>query len=169
MTANKGIGHNHQKTSGNLRPGILNGWIVPVIISGLLLLLAVFLVDRIVKVTFTQYANCDYLIVKHLKMDPFLCNGYDVKVFDATIFSIPDMKSVVDPPLERIRSAAAWGAILLFAFISLFLTIIIVNVHAVIGLLTFKKEGWKKFIAGARVWLFLFVGICTIFYFAVVK
>jgi hypothetical protein len=102
-------------------------------------------------------------------MDPFFCNGYDVKVFDATLFSIPGMKSAMDPTLERIRSAVAWGVILLFAFISLFLTIMIVNIKTVVGLLAFKKEEWKKFIAGIRVWLFLFVGICAIFYFTVVK
>ena len=79
------------------------------------------------------------------------------------------MKDVLDPPLELVRSAAAWGVILLFAFFSLFLTIIIVNLKSVFRLITFNKEEWKKFIASTRIWLFLFVGICTIFYFTVVK
>jgi hypothetical protein len=169
MTAKIKIGRNHQRTGGNHRPGILNGWVLPVIISGVLLMLAIFLVNLNIKGTFTQYANCNYVVVTQLKMDPFFCNGYDVKVFDATLFSIPGMKSAMDPTLERIRSAVAWGVILLFAFISLFLTIMIVNIKTVVGLLAFKKEEWKKFIAGIRVWLFLFVGICAIFYFTVVK
>jgi succinate dehydrogenase hydrophobic anchor subunit len=169
MTAKIKVGRNHQRVSGNPRPGILNGWILPIIISGVLLVLAIFLVNLNIQGAFTQYANCHYVVVTQLKMDPFFCNGYDVKVFDATIFSIPGMKSVMDPTLERIRLAVAWGVLLLFACISLFLTIIVVNIKTVIGLLTFNKEEWKKFLAGTRVWLFLFVGICAIFYLAVVK
>ena len=168
MTAKIKFGHT-QKASGNFRSGILNVWILPIIISGVLLILAIFLLNLIVKGSFTQYANCNYLIVTKLGMDPFFCDGYDVKVFDATIFTIPGMKNVMDPPLERIRSAVAWSAILLFAFISLFLTIIIVNLKTIVKLITFHKEEWKKFIASTRIWLLLFVGICTIFYFAIVK
>jgi hypothetical protein len=169
MTVKVKIGRNTQKAGGNFRPGIPGGWILPVIISGILLILAIFLVKLNINGAFTRYANCNYLIVAQLQMDPFFCNGYDVKVFDATIFTIPGLKSVMDPPLELARSAAAWGVILLFACISLFLTIIIVNFRTVVGLFMLKKEEWKKFMAGTRVWLFLFVGICTIFYFAVVK
>jgi hypothetical protein len=102
-------------------------------------------------------------------MDPFFCNGYKVKVFDTTIFPIPGMKNVMDPPLELVRSTIAWSVILLFAFISLFLTIIIVNLKSVVRLITFNKDEWKKFIASTRIWLFLFVGFCSIFYFAVIK
>jgi hypothetical protein len=169
MTARIKIGRNIQKAGGNFRLGILNGWILPIILSGVLLILAILLWNLIVKEAFAQYADCNFLIVTRLGMDPFFCNGYDVKAFDTTIFTIPGLKNVMDPPLELLRSAAAWGVLLVFAFISLLLTIIIENLQSVVRFLTFDKEEWKKFIAGTRVWLFLFVGICTIFYFAVVK
>jgi hypothetical protein len=162
------ISHNNQKASGNVRSGILNDWIRPVIISCVLLSLAIILLNLIIKGAFTPYANCNYLIVTQLKMDPFFCNGYNVKFFDTTIFTIPGMKNVMDPPLELVRSAVSWSAILFFAFISLFLTIIIENLKTVVRLITFNKEEWKKFFASTRIWLFLFVGFCLIFYFAVV-
>jgi hypothetical protein len=169
MTAKIKISRNNQKASGNIRPGILNDWIRPIIISGVLLILAIFLLNLIIKGAFTQYSNCKYLIVTRLGMDPFFCDGYDVKVFDATIFAIPGMKNVVDPPLELLRSAVAWSVIGLFALFSLFLTVIIVNWKTVVRLITFHKDEWKKFITGARIWLLLFVGFCLVFYFAVVK
>ncbi len=169
MTAKIKFDRNNQKGGDNIRPGILNVWILPIIISGVLLILAIFLLNLIIKGTFTQYANCNYLIVARLGMDPFFCDGYNVKVFDTTIFTIPGMKDVLDPPLELVRSAVAWGVILLFAFFSLFLTIIIDNLKSVFRLITFNKEEWKKFIARTRIWLLLFIGFCLIFYFTVVK
>jgi hypothetical protein len=169
MNAKKEIGFNNQRAGGKNRQGILDVWILRVLISGALLLLAIFLLKLIIRDAFTQYANCSFLIVNQLGMDPFFCNGFDVKVLGATIFTIPGMKNVMDPPLEIIRSAAAWSVILLFVFISLFLTILIVNWRTLVRLITFHKEEWKKFMAGTRIWLFLFVGICSIFYFAVVK
>ncbi len=169
MTAKIKIGRNHQRTGGNHRPGIRNGWILPVFIGGVLLVLAILLVNLNVRGTFTEYANCHYVIVTQLKMDPFFCDGYDVKVFDATLFSIPGMKGVMDPTLERVRLAVAWGVMLLFASASLLLTIIIVNIKTVVGLLALRKEEWRKILAGARVWLVVFVVICAVFYLAVVK
>jgi hypothetical protein len=169
MTAKIKLGRNNQKASGNKRRDILSVWILPVTISGVLLVLAIFLLTLVIKRAFTPYANCNFLIVTQLGMDPFFCNGYDVKVFDATVFTIPGMKDVVDPPLELVRSAITWGVILLFAFISLFLTILIENWKTVVGLITFQKEEWKKFLASTRIWLFLFVGLCAVFYFAVIQ
>ena len=129
----------------------------------------IFLLNLIIHGAFTRYANCHYLVVTQLGMDSFFCDGYDVKVFDATIFAIPGMKHVVDPPLELLRSAVAWSMIGLFALFSLFLTVIIVNWKTVVRLITFQKDEWKKFITGTRIWLLLFVGFCLVFYFAVVK
>jgi hypothetical protein len=169
MAAKIKIGRNIQKADGNFQSGILRVWIFPILIIAILTVLAIFLLPLIIKGAFTQYSNCNYLVVTRLGMDPFFCNGYEVKVFDATVFTIPGMESAMDPPLEIFRSAAAWGVILLLACISLFLTVIIVNIRTVVGLLLCRKEEWKKFLAGTRVWLFVFVGICTIFYFAVVK
>jgi hypothetical protein len=167
MMAEKETGRKIHITGGNIRPGFPN--VRPVIISGLLLLLAILLTNLIITGAFTRYANCDYLIVTRLKMDPFFCNGYEVKVFDATLFSIPGMKNVMDPPLEIARLAAAGIAILLFALISLFLTVIVVNYRTIVRLITFHMDEWKKFMAGARIWLLLFVGMCLVFYYAVVK
>ena len=169
MTAKIKIGRNNREADGNYRPGILKVWILPILIIGILIALAIFLLPLIIKGAFTQYANCNYLVVTRLRMDPFFCKGYDVKVLDATIFTIPGMKNVMDPPLELLRSAAAWGVIFLFASVSLFLTIIIVNWKTVIGLITFRKEEWIKFMTGAGVWLLLFVGFCLVFYFVVVR
>jgi len=169
MTAKIKIGRTYQNESGNFRSGILNGWVFPILLSGALLILAVFLPNRIIKGAFTQYANCNYLVVTQLKMDPLFCNGYEVKFLGATVFTIPGIKNALDPRLEQVRSAAAWGAILLLAFISLFLTMILVNWRTIVGLITFRKEEWKKFLAGLRIWLFLFVVFCLVFYFAVGK
>jgi hypothetical protein len=63
----------------------------------------------------------------------------------------------------------AGGVILFFAFISLCLTIIIENWKSIVRLICFNKEEWKKLLAGTRIWLFLFVVFCSIFYFAVIK
>jgi hypothetical protein len=136
---------------------------------GVLLILAVFLFNLIIKETFTRYTNCNYLIVNHLRMDPFFCNGYTVKFIETTIFTIPGLKDVIDPPLELIRLVIAWSVVLFFAFISLFLTIIIKNLKTVGKLISFNKDEWIKFMASLRVWLFLFVVFCTVFYFIGIK
>jgi len=136
---------------------------------GVLLILAVFLFNLIIKETFTKYTNCNYLIVNHLRMDPFFCNGYTVKFIETTIFTIPGLKDVIDPPLELIRLVIAWSVVLCFAFISLFLTIIIKNLKTVGKLISFNKDEWIKFMASVRVWLFLFVVFCTVFYFIGIK
>jgi hypothetical protein len=136
---------------------------------GVLLILAVFLFNLIIKETFTRYTNCNYLIVNHLRMDPFFCNGYTVKFIETTIFTIPGLKDVIDPPLELIRLVIAWSVVLFFAFISLFLTIIIKNLKTVGKLISFNKDEWIKFMASVRVWLFLFVVFCTVFYFIGIK
>jgi hypothetical protein len=169
MAAKKVTVHNNRSVGGIIGSGILYVWNRPIIIIGVLLIPAIVLLNLLVKETFTQYANCNYLIVHNLGMDPFFCNGYKVKVLNATIFTIPGLKEVMDPPLERIRSAIAWGVILLFAFISLCLTIIIENWKSVVRLICFNKEEWKKLLAGTWIWLFLFVVFCSIFYFAVIK
>jgi hypothetical protein len=169
MAAKIKIGRDIQKTDGNSQPGILKVWILPILIIGILIVVAILLLPLIIKGAFARYANCNYLVVTRLGMDPFFCDGYEVKFFDATIFTIPGMKNVMDPPLELVRSAAAWGAIFLFASISLFLTVIITNWKTLVGLITFRKEEWIKFMTGAGVWLLLFVGFCFVFYFTAVR
>jgi hypothetical protein len=163
------IPRNKPGASGILRSGILNVWNRPIIICGVLLIPAVFLLILIIKGAFTKYTNCSYLVITQLGMDPIFCNGVDVKVLGTSIFTIAGMKNVMDPPLELIRSGLAWSVVLLIAFISLFLTILLVNLKSVVRLITFNKDEWNKIFAGTRVWLFLFVGICSIFYFVVVR
>jgi hypothetical protein len=154
---------------GNLLPGILKVWILPIIISGVLLILAILLLNLIIKGAFAPYSNCNYLIVTKLGMDPFFCDGYTVKFLETTIFTLPGLKGAMDPSLERIRSAAAWSVVLFFACISLFLAIIINNLKTIVELIRLNKEEWKKFMAGVRIGLFIFVVFCAVFYFAVVK
>jgi hypothetical protein len=136
---------------------------------GVLLILAIFLFNLILKETFTKYTNCNYLIINHLRMDPFFCNGYTVKFIETTIFTIPGLKDVIDPPLELIRLIIAWSVVLFFAFISLFLTIISKNLKTIGKLISFNKDEWIKIMASVRVWLFLFVVFCTVFYFIGIK
>jgi hypothetical protein len=157
-----------QKAEGNKWSRALYG-VNRLLISGILLVLAAFLINLLVRDAFTKYANCNYLVVDRLGMDPFFCDGYDVKFLEATIFSLPGLKGAMDPSLERIRSAAAWGVVLLFACISLFLAIIINNWRTILELMRFNKEEWKKLMAGVRIWLFLFVVLCAVFYFTGIK
>ena len=140
-----------------------------IFLSVVLLILAVFLFNLLVKETFTKYTNCTYLIVTRLGMDPFFCNGNAVKFFGTTIFTIPGLKGVMDPQLELIRSIIAWIVVSFFALISFCITIIIENLKSVVRLISFNKEEWKKFMASARIWLLLFVGFCSVFYFTVIK
>jgi hypothetical protein len=140
-----------------------------IVLSGVLLILAVFLFNLLVKETFSKYTNCTYLIVTRLGMDPLFCNGNSVKFLGTTIFTIPGLKGVMDPQLELVRSIIAWIVVIFFTLISFCLTIIIVNLESLVRLVSFNKEEWKKFMASARIWLFLFVGFCSVFYFIVIK
>lgn len=158
------------KRIGNgLWSGVLNIWNRPVIVIALLLVASFFLFNQIITQTFKQYANCGYLIVNELGVDPFFCNGHVITALGYPIFTIPGLSSVMDPPLEFARTIAAWGVIVFFAFISIYLTIIINNFKSVVRLVTFNKEEWKRFMSSTRTWLLLFVILCSIFYFAVVR
>lgn len=169
MAANKKLVNTLRKIGGKTWSGILYVWNRPVLLSGLLLVVAVFLGNLLIQKTFKPYTNCNYLIVNQLRMDSFFCEGYTVSAFGATIFTIPGLKSVMDQPLELVRSVIAWSVVLFFALISLHLTIIIENFRSVVRLVSFNKEEWKKFMASARIWLLLFVGFCLVFYFTVIK
>jgi len=169
MAANKKLVNTLRKIGGKIWSGILYVWNRPLLISGVLLALAVFLGNLLIKETFKPYTNCNYLIVNQLGMDSFFCNGYTVSAFGSTLFTLPGLKNVMDQPLELVRSVIAWSVILFFAFISLYLTILINNLQSVVRLVSFNKEEWKRFMASARIWLLLFVGFCLAFYFTVIK
>jgi hypothetical protein len=144
-------------------------WKHPIIISAILLILAILLFDLLLKQTFVNHLKCTYLLDTRLGMPDFFCAGYDVKVLGSTIFKIPGLGEVIDPPLEFTRKVIIWSILIFFAFLSLYLTIIINNLKVVIKLLTFDKEEWKKFTASLRTWLLIFVSFCLLFYFAVMR
>ena len=75
----------------------------------------------------------------------------------------------MDPPLELVRTIVAWSILTFFAFLSLYITIILNNLKTVVKLLAFNKEEWMKFIATLRVWLLIFVSFCLLFYFTVIR
>jgi hypothetical protein len=158
-----------RKLAEKLWAGALYVWKHPVIISGILLILAVFLFNGIVKQTFKPYANCSYLLGSKLGMPAFFCDGYTVSFLGTDIFTIPGLRGVMDPPLELARKIISWSVILFFGFLSLALTILINNIKFVVKILTFNKEEWRRFIASARTWMLFFVVFCSIFYFTVVR
>ena len=163
------LAKNIRKIGGTIWAGVLYIWNRPVLVGGILLILAIFLFNLIIKQTFKPYTNCNYLLVSKLGMDSFFCDGHNVTAFGSTIFRIPGLRGVMDPPLEFVRTIISWSVILFFAFLSLYLTIMINNFKSVIKILTFNKEEWKRFMSSARTWLLIFVSFCSIFYFTVVK
>ena len=158
------------KRLGNgLWSGVLYIWNRPVIVVAVLLVASYFLFNQIIAQTFKQYTNCGYLIVTELGMDPLFCNGYNLTAFGQSIFTLPGLRGVMDPPLEFARTIIAWSVVIFFAFISMYLTIIINNFKSVIRLVSFNKEEWRRFMASARIWLLLFVTFSSIFYFTVIR
>jgi hypothetical protein len=149
--------------------GILYIWNRPLLVGGILLIAAIFLFNLIVQQTFKPYTNCAYLIGTKLSMPSFFCEGYDVRAFGASIFKIPGLGGVMDPPLEFVRKLIAWSVLLFFAVLSTYLTYILNNLKTVVKLLTFNKEQWKSFMANLRIWLFIFVTLCLLFYFSVMR
>jgi hypothetical protein len=158
-----------QKVGEKIWAGVLYVWKRPLLISGILLILAVLLFNVIIKQTFKPYMNCNYLIVDKLSMDSFFCKGYNVKAFGSTVFKIPGLNGVMNPPLEFVRKVIAWSVVLFFAFLSMFLTIWVNNIKTIVKILTFNKEEWRRFMASARIWLLFFVVFCSIFYFTVIR
>lgn len=133
--------------------GILYLWNRPLIVVGILLVAAIFLFNLILQQAFKPYTNCAYLIGNKLHMPSFFCEGYDVRAFGSSIFKIPGLGGVMDPPLEFVRKLIAWSIVVFFAFLSAYLAYIINNVKSVIKLLTLNKEQWKSFLANLRIWL----------------
>ena len=149
--------------------GIRYIWDRPLIVGALLLVAAVFLFNVITQQTFKPYTNCAYLIGNKLGMPSFFCEGYDVKAFGVSIFNIPGLGGVMDPPLELVRQVIVWSVVIFFACLSASLTYILNNLKAVIKLLTFNKEQWKSFLASLRTWLLIFVCFGLLFYYFVAR
>lgn len=144
-------------------------WNRPIILSAVLLILVIFLFDLLLKQAFVNYLKCAYLLNTQLGMPAFFCAGYDVKFLGASIFEIPGLAQVIDPPLEFTRKVITWSILIFFAFVSLYLTIIIDNLKVIVKLLAFDKQEWKKFISSLRTWLLIFVSFCLLFYFTVIR
>ena len=169
MAKNTKLVRNIRKLGKKIWAGLLFVWKRPLIVSGILLILAVFLFNLIIKQTFKPYMNCNYLLVSKLGMDSFFCNGKNITAFGSTIFKIPGLRGVMDPPLEFVRAIISWSIVVFFAFLSLWLTIMVNNLKSVVKILTFNKEEWKRFMASARIWLLFFVVFGSLFYFTVIK
>ena len=60
----------------------------PLILTGVLIILTLFLLNLLANQSFKLYTNCAYLFGNRLAMPAFFCDGYNVKVLDTTIFAI---------------------------------------------------------------------------------
>jgi hypothetical protein len=161
--------HFFELVGQKLWAGIRFVWARPLIVSAVLLVLAVLLFNIVIRQTFKPYTNCAYLLESRLSMPTFFCDGYDVKVLGSTIFSIPGLGGVMNPPLEFVRRIISWSVVLFFAFVSLYLTIAINNFKTIVRLVTFRKEEWKRLMGSLRTWLLLFVSFSFLFYFFVIR
>ncbi|KAF0107320.1 MAG: hypothetical protein FD146_1798 [Anaerolineaceae bacterium] len=133
--------------------GMVFVWKRPIIISGVLLVLAIILFNLVIKHTLERYLNCTYLVGTKLGL-PILCAG---------------LGPLMDPPLADLRLFMAWSVVIVFALLSLYLTIVINNWKSVVKILLLNKEEWKNFMASLRTWLLLFVLFCSLFYFTVIR
>jgi hypothetical protein len=139
-------------------------WDHPLLLNAILVVVLALLLIPMVKETFRAYTNCDYLIRQKLSMPSEMCNGVDLLVYKS-----PGLKDVMDQPMETVRTVMMWGIILLFAGVSLYLTIIINNLKTIVKLITFNKAAWGAFMASMRIWLVIFVVFCALFYFNVTR
>ena len=149
--------------------GVLFVWNRTILVVGLLSVAAYFLFTPILAQAFKPYATCDYLILNQLGVDPMFCNGHMVRMLGVPVFTVPALRTVLDPQLEAIRSAAAWGVVISLAVVSLLLTSLVNNFKAVLRILTFNKEEWGRLLASARTWLLIFVALGAVFYFIVMR
>ena len=160
----------HPNPSGNrFWSAILFVWNRPLILLVILSVAAYFLFTPILSYAFRPYANCNYLIVYRLGMDPLFCNGHVITALGMPILTIPALRTFMDPQLESIRASAAWGAVIVLGIVSLLLTSLVNNFKAVLRILTFNKEAWRRLLASARIWLLIFVALGAVFYIIVMR
>lgn len=159
---------NLKRLGNGIWSGILSVWNHPLIVV-VLLSAAYFLFTSILTQAFKPFATCNYLILNQLGVDPMFCNGHMVMVMGLPVFTLPALRTVMDPSLEAARSAAAWGMVASLAVVSLLLTILINNFKGVLRILAFNKEDWGRLLASARLWLLIFLALGMAFYFAAVR
>jgi len=160
---------NHNPSGNRFWSAILFVWNRPLILLVILSVAAYFLFAPILAQAFRPYANCNYLIVYRLGVDPLFCNGHVITALGMPILTIPALRESLDPQLEAIRASAAWGVVIVLGIVSLLLTSLVNNFKAVLRILTFNKEEWRRLLASARTWLLIFVVLGLAFYFSVVR
>lgn len=151
--------------------GILFVWNRPLILTIILLAVGGLLAYLLITQTFSRYMNCGYLITEKLGVDYHVCEGILVEepVFGTDLFRLDGLKTIMDPTLETIRKIVAWTILVFFALVSLYLTIMFNNLKAIVKILVFNKEEWKRFLGSLRTWLLIFSVFCLVFYFSVVQ
>ena len=159
---------NLKRLGNGIWSGILSIWKHPIIVI-VLLSTAYFLFTSILTQAFKPFATCEYLILNQLGVDPMFCNGHMIRMVGVPIFTLPALRTVMDPSLEAARSAAAWGVVASLAVVSLLLTILVNNFKGVLRILAFNKEDWGRLLASARLWLLIFLALGMAFYFAAVR
>jgi hypothetical protein len=160
----------NQKQSGNrILSAILFVWNRPLILIVILSVAAYFLFTPILAQAFRPFATCEYLILNQLGVDPMFCNGHMVRMLGVPVFTVPALRTFMDPQLELIRASAAWGVVIFLALVSLLLTSLVNNFKAVLRILVFNKEEWGRLLASARTWLLIFLALGLAFYFSVMR
>ena len=166
---------------GSIGKALVFLWEHPLIITVILLALAGYLLKEVTARTFAEVMNCDYLLVSRLAWPAVVCDGFTLElpglVRNAVVsflgeaslkglpFVLPGLSSVIDPPLEFFRQVIVWGAVILSALLSFFLTILLSKARAVIRLILLNREEWRTFLFGLRTWAFLFLLLCGGFYY----
>jgi hypothetical protein len=144
-------------------------WNRPLILIVILSVAAYFLFTPILAQAFRPFATCEYLILNQLGVDPMFCNGHMVRMLGVPVFTVPALRTFMDPQLELIRASAGWGVVISLAVVSLLLTSLVNNFKAVLRILTFNKEEWGRLLASARTWLLIFLALGLAFYFVVIR
>ncbi|MBI5933973.1 MAG: hypothetical protein HY867_09720 [Chloroflexi bacterium] len=160
---------NLKRLGNGVWSGVLFVWNRPLIMIVILSVAVYFVFAPILAQAFKFYATCDYLILNQLGLDPMFCNGHMVRMLGIPVFTVPALRTFIDLQLEMVRSAAAWGVVISLAVVSLLLTSLVNNFKAVLRILIFNKEEWRRLLASARTWLLIFVALGLAFYFGVMR
>ncbi len=145
--------------------GIVFVWKRPVILSVILLIGAVFLAHELIAQAFADYWTCHQLFVVKRGFPEVFCTGIDIDTILFGRFTVGAV-SFIDGPLEFARKIIVWTILVVFALVSLYLTLIVNNLKAVLRILVLNKEEWRRLVASIRTWLLIFVSFClTFFYF----
>jgi hypothetical protein len=146
-----------------------------------LLILAAYLINLLVTKTFKPYFNCAYLAGPNFTQ---LCTGLNISgvhilgPIDFLGVHIPSVNigpfhildpldPTVNPALETARRFITWDIIIILAIISMVLAFIISKISGLIRLLL-NPEGRRKILTQISIYLFIFIILCSLFYFGFV-